>query len=102
MCAFICFALLVFFGLFAAAAARFDMSPSAIYTHISFYDLSYNKKSTFFYCFHVCVIFFVSIFMKICVVFLPNLAFELNFVSTHRQRKRDRQHNIVYKDIFFN
>lgn len=88
MFALICCSLLVvFLGLFAAAAAGSDMDP---YTHIGFYVLSYNKKVTFFYYFYVFAShFFASIkalFMSICAVFIHSLAFELYFVSTVRNR----------------
>lgn len=80
---------LLFFVLFAAVPACFDMDPSVIYTHIGFYVLSHNKKYYFFYDFYVFASFFVSIkahFMSTVWFLCRIFAFELHLGRTQEQR----------------
>lgn len=104
--AFICCSLL-FFVLFAAVPACFDMDPHAIYvwyTHIGFYVLSYNKKNYFFYYFYVFASFFLSInahFMSTVWLLCRIFAFELYF-WWYMRKKQQQMSYIRYEPTFCN
>lgn len=93
---------LLFFVLFAAVPACFDMDPSVIYTHIGFYVLSHNKKYYFFYDFYVFASFFVSIkahFMStVCGFYAESLP--LNFTWEGRKNKETLFCNLIYCLLF--